>query len=124
VALTIPVAFLALSPAQNGFLKAHNYATHISNIKKMCRFAALQHWQDKLQVSVDEGIAPFRLSPEPTDGEGSGPITAQEVDVLVEERGLVADSLVEVEEHNRSVANSFRKWVHNYLTTEYPTPMN
>ncbi|KAL5421406.1 hypothetical protein PMIN05_012584 [Paraphaeosphaeria minitans] len=113
LALLTPVAFLTLSHDGKGFREAYNFATDISAIKKFCRFAGLQKLQDDLVHSND-------VQPQATTNSMQTAVSLDEASLLIAEQ----DSNMSVEAENRNLADTFKAWVYNYLTTEYPTSMS
>lgn len=116
LALLTPIAFLSLSPTGEGFREVYNFATDLAALKKFCRFAALQKLQDHF---LDTPQAQQQDHP----NQGDLPLSADEANMLINEQDQYTPS-TDTEANNRELADRFRTWVYNYLTTEYPTSMN
>jgi hypothetical protein len=112
--LIVATAFLVLSRGKNGLREVYNFATDITALKKMVRLASLQKFRDEL--------GPSTLSLSIEDMNGS--VTEEETTLLQREPLTTSVPVIDTETSNRAVADSFRTWAGNYLTTEYPTPMN
>jgi len=120
LAVLTPIAFLSLSPRGDGYGLVYSFATDLSALKKMARFAGLQYLQDTLSPpgsDEDDILTPAH----PTQRALSREELSQ---LIAEQDAAIAAKDIEIEEQNRAVATDFKGWVYNYLTTEYPTPMD
>ena len=119
LALVTPLAFIAVDAPGRKFRPAYNFATDLSAVKKLARFAACQKLWDS-SVRADQSP---RVSEEP----GIEPHLATqqiEAEELMREQDALQASIAAQETSNRSANDDFKVWVYQYLTVEYMTPMS
>jgi superfamily II DNA helicase RecQ len=111
--LVVSTAFLVVSSATKGLREVYNFATDITALKKMIRLASLQKYHEHF-------VAPAQQLVEGTNQS----ITHVEAAALMGEQTTITQLHYNQEATNRAVADQFKAWVHDYLTTEYPTTAN
>ncbi|KAE8861455.1 hypothetical protein PTNB73_07009 [Pyrenophora teres f. teres] len=116
LSLITPLAFIAISPKGDNFREAYLFATDLSALKKFARMAGLERvYEASRKAGVDKCAA--------VEDVVASPVTSEEVQLLLskQESALTTDNLHE--QHNRNKTDELIRWVRNYLSTSYPTPM-
>ena len=119
LALVTPLAFVAVDAPGQRFRPAYNFATELSAVKKLARFAACQKLWDS-SVGRDG-------SPSISDGSECDPLLSTqptEAEELMREQDALKASDDACEVVNRSANDDFKAWIYQYLTIEYMTPMS
>ena len=119
ISLVTPLAFIAVDSKSDRFRAAYNFATDLSAIKKLARFAACQRLWAVTQESGNENIAPNQS----VWDEGVRDLEQDEVGPLVQEQEEARKARDGGEQRHRSLHDQFKDWIYHYLTTEYPTAM-
>jgi hypothetical protein len=112
-----PLAFIAADPVKDQFRDAYNFATDLSAIKKIIRFAAIWRLVRKTQS--------FRRPTEEqcTVAHEDENVEAEDVRELMQPSTVRSRSETDEEGLEQEMAVAFQQWVEQYLTTSFPTAM-
>jgi hypothetical protein len=115
------LGFIAVDPQHDKFRESYNFATDLSAIKKLARFAGCQKlWQQYMQET------PSLSLPELNPVQAGDLATQQEeAAALIQEQDEAAEQHDRDNEvQHRALNDAFRNWIYHYLTTEYSTPIS
>lgn len=119
LALVVAIAFMTISPQAKRFREGYNFATDITALKKMIRLASIQKFREQFASDLKASQA---TSMDSAVSHEEAMLLFQEQPQAHKDQKLPLQDLQEAA--HRSLADMFKTWVCNYLTTEYPTPMN